>query len=565
MSNKKSPMVYIVSHSWPNRWTKPGIKNSIDVYSNCDEVELFNDVNQESLGKLKNPGLGEHFQWKNINVKYNVLYAVGYVNGKAVAKDYILLNSLPESKRFNDLMAETNEVLQPQEDYNYIYRVNSGGDDYVDTYGNTWMADVHKTDKNTWGSKSWTDEFKDLPTFYASQRTTYDPIKGTQDWKLFQDFRYGGNQLKYEFPVPDGEYLVELYFNEPWYGTGGGMDCTDWRVFDVAINDKVVLENVDVWKEVGHDKALKKTVRANVKGGVLKISFPNVTSSQAIISAIAIATKNTAIKPVKASSKNILNTSANVPVEVRSWLNITDKQYIDSEIHYTKLPAEVYGADYVRFSKSINQAKISGTFISKENATVYVFVKDSESKLSWLKSYEKLEEIAENNQEIVFKVFKKEVKKGEKIHFKNNDGIAVVPLYNMDEKDDRPIIKLEAEEATLLGKGIKKAFFKKSDYVEFTQKTTNKITFEVAPGVANIYLMRFRFMNMNDYPVKVNLSITDANGISVRNDVIEFPIKNKKWKVLNTSTGGFINAGTYKITLEAKDMKGLRLESFEFQ
>jgi len=55
VSGKTNPMVYIVSHTWPSRWDAPGIKNGIDVYSNCDEVELFNDVNKSSLGKLKNP------------------------------------------------------------------------------------------------------------------------------------------------------------------------------------------------------------------------------------------------------------------------------------------------------------------------------------------------------------------------------------------------------------------------------------------------------------------------------------------------------------------------------
>ena len=55
VSNKTNPMVYIVSHTWPSRWEKAGIKNGIDIYSNCDEVELFNDVNKSSLGKLKNP------------------------------------------------------------------------------------------------------------------------------------------------------------------------------------------------------------------------------------------------------------------------------------------------------------------------------------------------------------------------------------------------------------------------------------------------------------------------------------------------------------------------------
>ncbi|WP_205896686.1 DUF4982 domain-containing protein, partial [Pseudomonas viridiflava] len=85
-------MAYIVSHTWPYRWSKPGVKDSIVVYSNCDEVELFNDIDGESLGKQKRGAIGTHFQWNKPNIKYNVLYAVGYVNGKAVAKDQIVLN-----------------------------------------------------------------------------------------------------------------------------------------------------------------------------------------------------------------------------------------------------------------------------------------------------------------------------------------------------------------------------------------------------------------------------------------------------------------------------------------
>jgi hypothetical protein len=53
---QKEPMVYIVSHTWPDRWTTPGIKNGIVVYSNCDEVELFNDAGKHSLGTRKRKG-----------------------------------------------------------------------------------------------------------------------------------------------------------------------------------------------------------------------------------------------------------------------------------------------------------------------------------------------------------------------------------------------------------------------------------------------------------------------------------------------------------------------------
>jgi beta-galactosidase len=50
------------------------------------------------------------------------------------------------------------------------------------------------------------------------------------------------DKLKFNFEVPNGDYQIELYFTEPWYGTGGGMDCTGWRLFDVAVNDEVKIE-----------------------------------------------------------------------------------------------------------------------------------------------------------------------------------------------------------------------------------------------------------------------------------------------------------------------------------
>jgi hypothetical protein len=146
------------------------------------------------------------------------------------------------------------------------------------------------------------------------------------------------------------------------------------------------------------------------------------------------------------------------------------------------------------------------------------------------------------------------------------NSIIVVPIYDMGEKDDsRQTLVLEAENAKTTGTDIVKGNFKKADYIEFTKKTNNSIVFEVKPGVAGIYLMRFKFMNRNETPLKVKFKMEDAYGIMMRNDTIEFFPSPEKWKVLNTTSGGYINAGTYKITLEGDDLKGLMLDSFEFQ
>ncbi|GAA3744888.1 hypothetical protein GCM10022422_31280 [Flavobacterium ginsengisoli] len=569
VSNKTNPMVYIVSHTWPSRWEKPGIKNGIDIYSNCDEVELFNDVNKASLGKLKNPGIGQHFQFNNINIQYNVLYAVGYVNKKAVAKDYIVLNNFPKAPSFDALTTNKADITKAKSGYNYIYRVNCGGFELTDSAGNTWFTDTHKNGQNSWGSLSWTDNFEKLPDFFASQRTTFDPINGTKDPELFQSFRYGVDKLRYEFPASDGEYLVELYFTEPWYGTGGGLDCKGWRLFDVAINENVVLKDFDIWAEAGHDNALKKTFKVKSTNGKIVISFPNVKASQAIISAIAIATKDIHARPASESSKNIQNLVLDTydkTNKVASWLDINSKQYSDSDVIFTELPSEIFGADYLQFSVN---SKNKGSFTAKEDSDIYVFA-DAKFKTSGsFSEYKKLEENARNSNGISFDVFTKKVKKDEKVLFDNSETIntiAVVPTYDMGEKDDsRPVVIIEAEKTKTTGTGIEKGNFKKADYIEFIKKTNNSIEFEVKPGVAGIYLMRFRFMNRNETPLKVKFKMEDAYGILMRNDTIEFFPSPEKWKILNTTSGGYINAGTYKITLEGDDLKGLMLDNFEFQ
>lgn len=286
MSPAKDPMVYIVSHSWADRFKTGRRRATIDVYSNCDSVLLYNDASDsEFLGRKRNNGIGTHFTWENRDIRYNVLRAVGYYGGKAVAEDRIVLNGLERAPHFEALYAGASPLLKGEEGYDYVYRVNCGGDDYTDTFGQQWAQD------NTGISRSWSADFEGLSPYLASQRVTNDPIRGTRDWALFQSFRFGRHKLQYRFPVPDGRYRVELYFIEPWHGTGGSYrtDAEGLRIFDVAINDQTVIDDLDIWAEVGHDTACKKVVYADVKGGLLHLCFPEVKAGQAVISAIALA------------------------------------------------------------------------------------------------------------------------------------------------------------------------------------------------------------------------------------------------------------------------------------
>ena len=189
-------------------------------------------------------------------------------------------------------------LLEPAEGYTYLYRVNCGGDAVTDSYGSEWEQD------DSVYSHSWAERFGMNP-FTASQGHITSRIHGLKssseashhaaahDAQLFQYFRWGRHALNYQFAVPDGEYRVELYFAEPWLGRheGAGIDCEGERIFDVAINDSVVVDDLDLWAESGFAGACKKVVDIKVKGGLLTVSFPEVKVGEAIISAIAIAAK----------------------------------------------------------------------------------------------------------------------------------------------------------------------------------------------------------------------------------------------------------------------------------
>lgn len=288
----KDPMVYIVSHTWPERWREPGKKDGILVYSNCDEVELFNDAGaRESLGVRRQGGPGVPFRWDRAEIRYNVLYAEGRVGGKTVARDSIVLKHLPEAPHAAELRGEVKKLTAAAPGWNYLYRVNCGGADYTDANGARWTADRDFAPGMNHGSLSWSAEYPGLPPRFGSQRESFEVIRGTDDQELFQSYRYGRHKLRYRFAVPDGDYRVELYFTEPWYGAGGG-DCAGWRLFDVALNGETVLRDVDLWLEGGFAGALKKVVDARVSGGWLEVSFPRVASYQAVISAIAVATRD---------------------------------------------------------------------------------------------------------------------------------------------------------------------------------------------------------------------------------------------------------------------------------
>ncbi|MBV9009595.1 MAG: malectin [Verrucomicrobia bacterium] len=123
-------------------------------------------------------------------------------------------------------------------------RIACGGSSYTDSLGQTWLGDQY---------------------FSGGTRITFDsPVFGTNDPTLYQSERYGAN-FGYHLPLNNGTYVVNLYFAEMYFHDAGD------RVFNVTINDQVVLEDFDIYALTGAQNPLERSFLVTIDDGMLDI------------------------------------------------------------------------------------------------------------------------------------------------------------------------------------------------------------------------------------------------------------------------------------------------------
>lgn len=141
-------------------------------------------------------------------------------------------------------------------------RVNCGGPAYTDSMGQVWQADFGFTG--------------------GSDASFTGAVAGTSDPVLYDDYRR--NPTSYSFPVANGQYQLNLYFEE----ASVGAEKVSARVFDVSAQGTVVFPNLDIFAAAGADAALTKSANVSVTNGALTIGFTKVAGLNPIISAIQI-------------------------------------------------------------------------------------------------------------------------------------------------------------------------------------------------------------------------------------------------------------------------------------
>ena len=260
--------------------------DSVRVYSNCDRVTL--SCGQWSQTKERDiKGNTTLFRFYGVKAGGDALVARGYCKDRLVSCDSL---AMPSYNAWNE------DIIKPANGYNYIARINCGGDDYVDSYGLTWQQD-----NSSWSS-SWGDGFKNETSPYQASQT-YNPLMFASP--LFRSSRFGRHRLSYTIPAQPGDYRVELYFIEPWWGRGESAttDYEGLRLFDVAVNDTTRIRNLDLWAQARYGRPYKRVLNVHNEGKEIRIDFPKVNAGQAVISAIAVATENHDVKPVEKKPK----------------------------------------------------------------------------------------------------------------------------------------------------------------------------------------------------------------------------------------------------------------------
>lgn len=141
-------------------------------------------------------------------------------------------------------------------------RVNCGGPNYTDTKGQVWLADFGYSG-GTAGSVT-------------------SSVAGTSNPVLYEDFRK--NPASYSFQVPNGQYQLNLYFDEAI----PRAEKITGRVFNVSVQGNVVFPELDIFAAAGANAALIKSANVSVTNGALTIGFTRVVGLDPEISAIEI-------------------------------------------------------------------------------------------------------------------------------------------------------------------------------------------------------------------------------------------------------------------------------------
>ena len=261
------PMVYVASRDWKYR-TGAGSKSqinkdkdrdyqTIDIYSNLDKVELL--CNGMSDGFQK-PNSIKKISWNvKLNPGKNIIEARS-IKDEVLYQDMIIIE-------YSDLLENANDLFRIDKELAVNVGFNAT---FIDESGMIWYPDqsYYSGSFGYINGKSNMIE-KDL---IVQNSGTNTPI-----------FNYYQSDIEsYRVDIADGDYEVELFFCEP-----EDLNVND-RVFNILINNQLVLEKLDLIKECGFLGVLSRCFVITVSDGSgLEIVFEEI-KGESILNALRV-------------------------------------------------------------------------------------------------------------------------------------------------------------------------------------------------------------------------------------------------------------------------------------
>lgn len=164
----------------------------------------------------------------------------------------------------NTMSAKATTIIMPQS-LNFPLKINCAGPAALD-----YLADVGWAQNTEFGFLDGT----------SSVYPTSLQISGTDEDEIFQSDKYG--MVTYKVRVPNGKYNIKLMFAENYFNATGN------RIFDVYIEQNIVISNLDIYAQVGKNAAyVKEILSVNVVDGILDIQFSEKIDN-ALINGIVI-------------------------------------------------------------------------------------------------------------------------------------------------------------------------------------------------------------------------------------------------------------------------------------
>jgi len=144
--------------------------------------------------------------------------------------------------------------------------------------------------------------------------------------------------------------------------------------------------------------------------------------------------------------------------------------------------------------------------------------------------------------------------------------VAVLPVNKMERATDlKPVVSYKADKGVVSGSTVLTEDAGKKILV-FNQAGKGTISWDITPGVADIYTLRVKYANTTGKEYKADLKILAADGTVMKSGELIFGETPKgKWRTVETTTGTSINAGNYKVIVTAINAEGLNISGLEVQ